>query len=130
MLDMKLLREQPDKVREALLNRNESTESVDRALEKDEQRRTLLVEKEQLQARRNELSKQVPKAQPQERAALIEESKAIGPRIAELDHQTDEVEAARVLEVDVLKCVGSAELLARIVVVAWGRRCVRWNVPG
>src|SRR5205085_11477511 len=46
------------------------------------------------QARRNELSKQVPKAAPDERAALIEESKGIGPRIAALDKETDEVEEA------------------------------------
>src|SRR5207302_1109156 len=59
----------------------------------DERRRAILVEKERLQARRNELSKQVPKAQGDERTALIEESKGIGPRIAELDHEIDQVEA-------------------------------------
>src|SRR4051812_16315873 len=94
MLDMRLLREQPEVVRQALRNRNEGPEAVDRALAFDEQRRALLVEKESLQARRNELSKQVPAAKdPQQRAALIEESKAIGPRIAELDRQADEVDA-------------------------------------
>src|SRR5215210_2128229 len=92
MLDIRLVREQPDRVREALRNRNDDPSSVDRVLELDEQRRTLLVEKEQLQARRNELSKQVPKAAPDERAALIEESKATGPRIAELDAETDQVD--------------------------------------
>jgi seryl-tRNA synthetase len=93
MLDIKLLREQPDLVRQALRNRNDDPENVDRALAFDEQRRALLVEKERLQARRNELSKQVPAAKdPQERAALIEESKAIGPRIAELDRQADQVD--------------------------------------
>lgn len=95
MLDMKLLRENPDKVKEALRNRNDDPESVDRALELDEKRRTILVEKERLQARRNELSKQVPAAKdPQERVTLIEESKGIGPRIAELDREAGEVEDA------------------------------------
>jgi seryl-tRNA synthetase len=65
---------------------------VDRVLELDERRRAILVEKEALQARRNELSKQVPRAAPDQRAALIEESKSIGPRIAELDKEADEVE--------------------------------------
>src|SRR5437762_1860610 len=93
MLDIKLIREQPDKVRQALLNRNEDPESVDRVLDLDEKRRVILVEKERLQARRNELSKQVPAAKdPQERATLIEESKAVGPRIAELDKEADQVE--------------------------------------
>ena len=94
MLDIKLIREEPEKVREALTNRNEDPEVVDRVLEKDEKRRSILVEKEQLQARRNELSKQVPKASADERGALIEESKSIGPRIAELDRETNEVEEA------------------------------------
>src|SRR5436190_3767761 len=95
MLDIKLIREQTDKVRQALLNRNEDPESVDRVLDLDEKRRVILVEKERLQARRNELSKQVPAAKdPQERTALIEESKGIGPRIAEFDKEADEVDNA------------------------------------
>jgi seryl-tRNA synthetase len=95
MLDIRLVREAPDKVRAGLQDRNEDPAHVERILELDEQRRALLVEKETLQARRNELSKQVPRAKdPQERTTLIEESKAIGPRIAELDRQTDEVEQA------------------------------------
>ena len=93
MLDIKLIREEPDRVRQALRSRNEDDSVVDRVLELDEQRRALLVEKEGLQARRNELSKQVPRAAANERAALIEESKGIGPRIAELDRETDEVES-------------------------------------
>ncbi len=94
MLDIKSFREEPDKVRQALTNRNDDPSVVDRVLELDEKRRALLVEKEQLQARRNELSKQVPKVAPQERATLIEESKAVGPRITELDRETDRTEAA------------------------------------
>src|SRR5881227_768444 len=94
MLDMKLVREQPDLVRQALRNRNDNPDSVDQLRQLDERRRAILVEKERLQARRNELSKQVPKAQGDERAALIEESKGIAPRIAELNRETDEVEAA------------------------------------
>jgi seryl-tRNA synthetase len=93
MLDIKLIREEPDKVRQALRNRNEDPAVVDEILKLDERRRTILVEKESLQARRNELSKQVPKAQGDERAKLIEESKGIGPRIAELDGEADEVDA-------------------------------------
>jgi seryl-tRNA synthetase len=93
MLDIRIVREQPDRVREALRKRHEGTENVDQVLQLDEQRRGILVEKESLQARRNELSRQVPAAKdPQQRAALIEESKSIGPRIAELDARTGEVE--------------------------------------
>jgi seryl-tRNA synthetase len=93
MLDLRLIREESGKVRQALLNRNEDPAVVNDILRLDERRRSILVEKEQLQARRNDLSKQVPKAQGDERAALIQESKEIGPRIAELDHESDEVES-------------------------------------
>lgn len=94
MLDIKLIREEPERVRQGLRDRNEDDAVVDDILRLDERRRAILVEKEGLQARRNELSKQVPKATPNERAALIEESKEIGPRIAALDQETNDVEAA------------------------------------
>ncbi|MDQ3928981.1 MAG: serine--tRNA ligase, partial [Chloroflexota bacterium] len=94
MLDIRLIREEPDRVRQALTNRNEDPAVVDRVLELDEKRRSILVNKEQLQARRNELSKQVPKTKDaDERNRLIEESKGIGPRISELERETDAVEA-------------------------------------
>lgn len=92
MLDIKLFREEPNRVREGLRSRNEDPSVVDRVLEMDERRRSILVEKEALQARRNELSKQVPKSSPEERPRLIEESKGIGPRIAGLERETGEVE--------------------------------------
>ena len=94
MLDIRLFREDPDMVRRALRNRNEDDSVVDRVLALDEQRRALIAEKERLQARRNELSRLVPKATPEERPALIEESRAIGPRITELDREVDQLEEA------------------------------------
>lgn len=94
MLDIRLIREEPDRVRQALVNRNDDPTVVERVLALDERRRALLVEKEGLQARRNEASKQVPRTKdPDEKRALIEESKAIGPRITELEGETDAVDA-------------------------------------
>jgi seryl-tRNA synthetase len=83
-------------VRIGLSNRGveDAAAIVSEVLRLDERRRGILVEKEGLQARRNELSKQVPKAAPDVRAALIEESKGIGPRISELDKETDDVDKA------------------------------------
>src|SRR4051812_31239350 len=96
MLDIKLIRENPDFVRIGLRNRGveDADTIVTNVLKMDERRRLILVEKETLQARRNELSKAVPKATADERPALIEESKSIGPRIAELDKETIEVETS------------------------------------
>lgn len=93
MLDMRLIREEPDRVRQALISRNDDPAVVDRVLAIDERRRALLVEKESLQARRNDLSKQVSRIKDlDEKKALIEGSKAIGPRITELEGETDAVE--------------------------------------
>ncbi|MEO5951504.1 MAG: serine--tRNA ligase, partial [Chloroflexia bacterium] len=96
MLDIKLIRENPDFVRTGLRNRGveDADTIVTDVLKMDERRRLILVEKETLQARRNELSKAVPKATATERPTLIEESKSIGPRIAELDKETIEVETS------------------------------------
>ena len=84
MLDIKLFREQPDMVRTGLSNRGveDAATIVSEVLRLDERRRGILVEKEGLQARRNELSKQVPKAAPDIRASLIEEFE--GDRTADL----------------------------------------------
>ena len=96
MLNIRLIRDNPDLVRTGLRNRGveDADAIVDELLRLDERRRAILVEKEALQARRNELSKAVPKADPQQRPLLIEESKSIGPRIGELDKETDEVDKA------------------------------------
>ncbi len=48
MLDPKLIRIDPDRVRRALVNRNEKTVMLDRFLELDELRRKALYEVEQL----------------------------------------------------------------------------------
>ena len=46
MLDIRLVREEPDRVREGLRNRNEDPSVVDEVLRMDEQRRAILVKKE------------------------------------------------------------------------------------
>jgi seryl-tRNA synthetase len=58
MLDIKLIRENPDSVREAL-DKRRSDYSMDEVLDLDERRRGLLTEVEGLKARRNEVSKEI-----------------------------------------------------------------------
>jgi seryl-tRNA synthetase len=90
MLDIKLIRESPDLVRQALQNRR-SDFSIDSLLELDERRRSLLTEVEGLKARRNEVSKEIGRTgeKPPE---LIEEMRQIGDRIKELDNQVEDTE--------------------------------------
>ncbi len=56
MLDAKQIRQDPDRVRQALVNRNADTVILDQFLELDEQRRRLIADVEQLKAERNSVS--------------------------------------------------------------------------
>jgi seryl-tRNA synthetase len=100
MLDIKLLREKPDFVRERLATRNAGDESrVSEVLALDEQRRVALAEVEQLKAKRNAVSKEIGALMGQKKMAEADakkaETRAIGDRITELDKIVAEAESAR-----------------------------------
>jgi len=93
MIDIKLVRECPDAVREALIKRN-SAAPVDEILSLDERRRTLLSETETLRARRNVVSKQISRMKDDgERRTLIDEMKEVGTRIKALDAELHVVQS-------------------------------------
>ncbi|MBI2867654.1 MAG: serine--tRNA ligase [Chloroflexi bacterium] len=96
MLDIRLIREKPDLIRDALAKRGEAADPIDRILELDKQRRTLLTQADELRAEQNRISKEVgkllaakgphaPGAPSPE--ALKEQSRAVGERIKELEQQ-------------------------------------------
>ncbi len=94
MLDIKLIREQPELVKDGIRRRGDDPVMVDRVLELDARRRELIFEVEQLKAEKNTASKAVGKIKdPAERAARIAELRAQPDRIPELDRQAAEVEA-------------------------------------
>ena len=100
MLDIKLLRERPDFVRERLATRHGGDEAkVDEVLSHDEKRRAALAEAEQLKARRNSASKEIGALMGQKKFEEAEarkaEVRAMGDRTAELDRIATEAEAAR-----------------------------------
>ena len=77
MLDMKLLRERTDFVRERLATRNAGDEAkVTEVLTLDESRRSALAEAEQLKARRNSASKEIGALIGQKR---LEEAEGVRP---------------------------------------------------
>ncbi len=84
MLDPRLLREQPDVVRQALQARG-SNAPLDALLDQDGSRLRVLRDVEELKARRNRLSQDVAvaKRQRQDATALVEESRALGSQISE-----------------------------------------------
>ena len=92
MIDLKLIREKPDLVREAIATL-QLTAPVDEILTLDEERRALLHKVEQLRARRNQVSKEIgrlrgaPEAEP-----LKEEMRQVGQQIKALDEQVKSVE--------------------------------------
>ncbi|MCC6945977.1 MAG: serine--tRNA ligase, partial [Thermomicrobiales bacterium] len=93
MLDIRLIREEPERVREAMVALN-ATAPIDEIIALDERRRELVNQVEQMKARRNEGSKLVSKASDkEERDRLIAEMRTLGDEISTLDEQVREVES-------------------------------------
>src|SRR2546430_8854807 len=100
MLDNKLIRERADFVRQRLASRGAGDEKqVDAVLKCDEQRRKALAEVEALKAQRNRVSKEIGALMGQKKTdeaeAKKKETRELGDRIAALDKQAAEAEAAR-----------------------------------
>src|SRR5881394_2382288 len=100
MLDMKLIRERPDEVRERLATRGAGDESkIVAVLALDEQRRKALAEVEQLKKDRNRASKEIGALIGQKKLEEAETRKRqvreTGDRIAALEKDLAVVEAAR-----------------------------------
>jgi seryl-tRNA synthetase len=94
MLDINLLRENPEIVRKALQDRQDNPAPVDSILALDEKRRGLLNEVEQLKAERNVVSKEIGKMKDAaERQSKIEAMRVVGDKITELDKVVAEVES-------------------------------------
>ena len=59
MLDIKVLRQEPERIKEALKKRFNPLD-IEPAIELDKQRRAILAEVEQKKAKQNEITKQIP----------------------------------------------------------------------
>jgi seryl-tRNA synthetase len=100
VLDIKLIRERPDWVRERLATRGTGEEKqLDELLALDEQRRRALAEVEQLKAQRNRTSKDIgaliAQKKHDEAEAKKRETRELGDRITALDKEVAEAESAR-----------------------------------
>jgi seryl-tRNA synthetase len=100
MLDIKLIRERPDFVRQRLASRGAGDEArIDELLKLDEHRRKLLNEVELLKAQRNKASKEIGALMGQkkieEAEAKKKETRDLGDRIAQLDKEAADADAAR-----------------------------------
>ena len=100
MLDMRLIREKTDFVRQRLALRHGGDEKkIDEVLALDDRRRKTLAEVEQLKAARNRISKEIGALMAQKKSAEAEAKKAetrtLGEKIALLDEQSAEAEEQR-----------------------------------
>ncbi len=90
MLDLKLIRSDPEGTKAALARRGDPSHpaAVDRLLSRDELRRKLIAEGQELKALRNQVSRRIGerKKRGEEPAEEILEMRRVGDRIAELDH--------------------------------------------
>jgi seryl-tRNA synthetase len=91
MLDIKLIRENPELVRQALEKRGDSF-ALDSILEIDGRYRSLLRQTEELRAKHNEASKQLSKSQ-EKPPQLIAQMRQLGEQISSLHQQTKEAKA-------------------------------------
>ncbi len=95
MLDIKFLRNNAEKVKEALRKRGDNIEDIiDRFLEIDAERRSIIRETEELRYKRNVVSQQIGKAQKEGMDVSKEkmEMQQVSKRIKELEGRLREVE--------------------------------------
>jgi len=93
MLDINLIRENSELVRQNMLSRQLASSPVEAVLELDDQRRSLIQEVEALKAERNAASKEIGRLKdPLERQAKIEAMRQVGERISGLDERLRQVE--------------------------------------
>jgi len=91
MLDIKLIRDNTDLVRQALEKRGEDA-PLDQILSLDERRRQLLHEMETLRAERNEVSKQLGKT-ADKNPQLIADMRQLGEKVTSLEKEIGQAEA-------------------------------------
>lgn len=91
MLDIRLIREQPDFVKSELAKTGVAPTEVDRVLDSDARRRKLQHELDELRARRTRESKELGKASPEERERKRAEMRALGDNIAAGERELTEL---------------------------------------
>ena len=87
MIDIRLLREDPERVKASQRARGEDDGVVDAVLEADARHRSALSEFEAQRAAQKSFGKKVARAQGEEKQALLTEVKEMAARVKELDAQ-------------------------------------------
>ena len=94
MIDVKVLRNDPDRVRASQRARGASESLVDDLLAADEARRDAIARFEELRAAQKDLGRQVAKAGKDERAELLARTKELADLVKKADAVQDELDTA------------------------------------
>jgi seryl-tRNA synthetase len=93
VIDLKLLRDNPDAVRESQKKRGEDPTLVDTLLAADTARRSAISTADSLRADQKAASKKVGGASPEERPALLQQAKELAEQVKSAEAQQAEAEA-------------------------------------
>jgi len=94
VIDLKLLRDDPDRVRASQLARGDDPTLVDALLAADEARRAAVTAADQLRGTQKEVSSSVRSATAEERPAVLERAKALAAEVKEAEAQQAAAEEA------------------------------------
>jgi seryl-tRNA synthetase len=130
MLDINFIRNNPDKVKQAIALKHEKAASIDQILEVDTQRRSMIHACEQLKSKRNEKSKEVSelKKKGQDASQIIEETKKIGDDIKSFEEKQKELDAQitnlmlRIPNIPAADVPVGKDEKDNVVVKTWGHR--------
>ena len=86
MLDLKFIRENPDLVRQAIINRQDKSSPLDEILQLDAERRRMMTELDELRRNRKTASKE-------RQADAAEAGRALRNKIKELEDETNKLDA-------------------------------------
>jgi seryl-tRNA synthetase len=94
MLDINLIREEPENVREAMVKRQMDPAVVDQVLALDIKRRDLITQVETMRADKNAVSKEIGRMKDKEsRQAKIDQMRSLGDKIDSMDAELSQVDS-------------------------------------
>src|SRR5215469_16052448 len=93
MIDIKILRDSPEKIRENLEKRNIQNFPIDELFDLEKQRREIIARNQKLKEERNKISLEIPKAKSTGKPAgeLIATMRNTSDEIADNDRKTEEM---------------------------------------
>jgi seryl-tRNA synthetase len=93
VIDLRTLREDPDRLRASQRARGEDDSVVDTLLDLDERRRSALTSFESLRAEQKSMGKSVSKAQGEEKAALLQRAKDLAGQVKAAESEAEKLGA-------------------------------------